>query len=108
MNIPADELPRVALQAACRAFRVPDVVMQDDGRSQPAAWVRQVSWWLLDDMLGWTHGLIARYAGRDRSAISHGVHTVVDRISTEPQIMERMVTARALFYRDTEPAAKRR
>lgn len=101
MNFPPDKLPTVALAAACRALQVPEIAVRMDGRSQPAAWARQVSWWLLEDVLGWTHGLIAQQAQRDRSAVSHGVATVVDRVTTEPRLAERVALARHLFVRAT-------
>lgn len=97
MNIPSEKLPAVALGAACRAFRVPEIAVRADGRSQPAAWARQVSWWLLDDVVGWPHALIATFAQRDRSAISHGVTAVVDRLTTEPRVIEPLTLARHLF-----------
>jgi chromosomal replication initiation ATPase DnaA len=104
MNLPADKLPVVALGAACRALNVPEIAVRMDGRTQPAALARQVSWWLLDDVVGWPHSIIAHFAGRDRSAVSHGVAAVVDRMFTEPSILDKLVVARHLLLESLKEA----
>jgi hypothetical protein len=105
MRIPTEKLHLVALAAACRALHVPELVVRLCDRSQPGAWVRQVSWWLLDDVLAWPHSLIAHYAQRDRSAISHGVKTVNDRLYTERDLPDKLASARHYFLRATEVEA---
>jgi len=89
--------PTLALMAVWAAFRLPETIMNKDSREQPAMFARQVSWWLMEEVCGWPHGLIAQFAQRDRSAVSHGVQTVLERLETDATLLDRVVKARVFF-----------
>jgi chromosomal replication initiation ATPase DnaA len=102
-----DKLPALSVAAVARAFRIPAAELRREGREQPAMFARQVSWWLLEDVVGWPHTLIARYAQRDRSAVSHGITTVLNRLETERtfSLIERIAAARQMFTQKLEGPA---
>lgn len=91
--------PALALLSAARAFDVPNSDLDKQSREQPAAFARQVAWWLLSDVCGWGSQMIARLSGREHGTILHAWHAVESRIKTEVDAMERVVMARGLFVR---------
>lgn len=91
--------PALALLSAAKAFDVPDDALNKQNREQPAAFARQVAWWLLSDVCGWGSQMISRLSGREHGTILHAWHAVENRIKCETDARERVVMARGLFVR---------
>lgn len=88
---------QTAYLCAGQAWRLPANEVRSGGREEPLPLARHCAWWMLMDLLGWSNGRIARLAGVDHGAVSHGVRRFLGRLETEPATQERAVVALSSF-----------
>ena len=86
-----------AVNAAAAAFTVPFDHVMGRTKTQPAAFARQVAFWLLREVLGWSSCAVGKLVGRDHGTILHAVNRVRDICSTSANDCEKVTAAKSRF-----------
>lgn len=93
----AHALMTTAAHAAAGAFTVPVDHVMGRTKTQPAAFARQVAFWLLCEVLGWSSCAVGKLVGRDHGTILHAVHRVNDICATSVSDCEKVTAAKSRF-----------
>ena len=95
--LPLDPYAKLAMQAACDAWHVPQDQIRTPSRRQPGATARQVASWILHHDLGWSQSEVARQTGCDHTNVIHACRQVDNHNEVEPDFARRLAKARTQF-----------
>lgn len=96
----ATQYAGLSLLHAAAAFDVPKAHLVRRWRRQPAVFARQVSMWLMREVLGWSSATIGQVLRRDHGTVLHAWQAVRDRMTTNPDARSRCEQALRGFCAD--------
>jgi chromosomal replication initiation ATPase DnaA len=96
-EIPSCREWATAILACATVWKLRPGEIASETKEQPACFARQVSWWLLSDVLEWSTVRIGRLTDRSHGTIQHAITAVKRRIETEPLTVDQVIRARGLF-----------